>query len=67
MPGRRRISRRKSRPAWTVFIVCGSLGEASTFSLDEKLDVLDIAVDATQGHVPVLLTIAENSTLDGCR
>src|SRR6195952_4385212 len=48
-------------------IVCGSLGEASTLSLDEKLDVLDIAVDASRGRVPVLLTIAENSTLDGCR
>jgi dihydrodipicolinate synthase/N-acetylneuraminate lyase len=48
-------------------IVCGSLGEASTLSLDEKLDVLDIAVDASGGRVPVLLTIAENSTLDACR
>lgn len=48
-------------------IACGSLGEASTLSLDEKLDVLDIAVDAARARVPVLLTIAENSTLDGCR
>jgi 4-hydroxy-tetrahydrodipicolinate synthase len=48
-------------------IVCGSLGEASTLSLDEKLEVLDAAVEAAQGRVPVLLTIAENSTLDGCR
>jgi 4-hydroxy-tetrahydrodipicolinate synthase len=48
-------------------IVCGSLGEASTLSLDEKLDVLDIAVDASGSRVPVLLTIAENSTLDACR
>jgi 1-pyrroline-4-hydroxy-2-carboxylate deaminase len=48
-------------------IVCGSLGEASTLSLDEKLEVLDVAVDAARGQVPVLLTIAENSTLDGCR
>jgi 4-hydroxy-tetrahydrodipicolinate synthase len=48
-------------------IACGSLGEASTLSLDEKLDVLDIAVEAARGRVPVLLTIAENSTLDGCR
>ena len=29
-------------------IVCGSLGEASTLSLDEKLDVLDIGVDAAR-------------------
>ncbi|MGH8782682.1 dihydrodipicolinate synthase family protein [Paraburkholderia sp.] len=48
-------------------IVCGSLGEASTLSLDDKLDVLDIAVESARGRVPVLLTIAENSTLDACR
>jgi 4-hydroxy-tetrahydrodipicolinate synthase len=48
-------------------IVGGSLGEASTLSLDEKLDVLDVAVEASRSRVPVLLTIAENSTLDGCR
>lgn len=48
-------------------IVCGSLGEASTLTLDEKLEVLDIAVDAAHGRVPVLLTIAEDSTLEGCR
>jgi 4-hydroxy-tetrahydrodipicolinate synthase len=48
-------------------IVCGSLGEASTLSLDEKLQVLDVAVEAARGRVPVLLTIAENSTLDACR
>jgi 4-hydroxy-tetrahydrodipicolinate synthase len=48
-------------------IVCGSLGEASTLSLDEKLEVLDIGVEAARGRVPVLLTIAEDSTLEGCR
>jgi 4-hydroxy-tetrahydrodipicolinate synthase len=48
-------------------IVCGSLGEASTLSLDEKLVVLDAAVEAARDRVPVLLTIAENSTLDGAR
>jgi 1-pyrroline-4-hydroxy-2-carboxylate deaminase len=48
-------------------IVCGSLGEASTLSLDEKLQVLDIGVEASHGRVPVILTIAENSTLDACR
>lgn len=48
-------------------IVCGSLGEASTLSLDEKLEVLDVALEAARGRVPVLLTIAENGTLDGCR
>ncbi len=44
-----------------------TLGEASTLSLDEKLEVLDITVEASRGRVPVLLSIAENSTLDGCR
>jgi len=48
-------------------IVCGSLGEASTLSLSEKLEVLGIAVSAAEGRVPVLLTVAESSTADACR
>lgn len=48
-------------------IVCGSLGEASTLSRPEKLEVLDLAVEASAGRVPVLLTVAEDSTADGCR
>lgn len=47
-------------------IVCGSLGEASTLNPEEKLEILGIAVDVCKGRIPVLLTIAEDSTRAAC-
>ena len=46
-------------------IVCGSLGENSVLSVDEKLEVLRIAVAVSGGKVPVLMTVAEGSTAEG--
>jgi 4-hydroxy-tetrahydrodipicolinate synthase len=46
-------------------IVCGSLGENSVLSVEEKLEVLRIAVRVSGGRVSVLATIAEGSTADG--
>ena len=46
-------------------IVCGSLGENSVLSVEEKLEVLRIAVAVSRGKVPVLMTVAEGSTADG--
>jgi len=46
-------------------IVCGSLGENSVLSVDEKLEVLRIAVHASASKVPVLMTVAEGSTAEG--
>ena len=43
-------------------VVCGSLGEASTLTADEKIDILKAAREASRGRVPVVLTIAEDST-----
>jgi 4-hydroxy-tetrahydrodipicolinate synthase len=43
-------------------IVCGSLGEASSLTRGEKLEIARIAIEASTGRVPVLLTIAEDST-----
>jgi 1-pyrroline-4-hydroxy-2-carboxylate deaminase len=48
-------------------ICCGSLGEASTLTADEKLDVARIAKERAAGVVPVLLTIAEDSTRAACK
>lgn len=59
--------------AWQIecgadgIIVCGSLGENSTLAFDEKLAVLDVAIKAAEGRVPVLLTVAEGTTRDACR
>lgn len=46
-------------------IVCGSLGENSVLSVEEKLEVLRIAVAVSGGKVPVLMTVAEGSTAEG--
>lgn len=48
-------------------IVCGSLGEASTLELDEKVEVLKVAIEAADGKIPVLLTVAEGSTTRASR
>lgn len=42
-------------------IVCGSLGEASTLTADEKITILKAAKEVA-GNKPVLLTVAEDST-----
>ncbi|MEO0670504.1 MAG: dihydrodipicolinate synthase family protein [Pseudomonadota bacterium] len=44
-------------------IVCGSLGEASTLTPDEKLEVLKSAISVAGGR-PVLLTVSEGATRD---
>ncbi|MEM6645857.1 MAG: dihydrodipicolinate synthase family protein [Bacteroidota bacterium] len=43
-------------------ITTGSLGESSTLTPDEKLTVLQVAIDASAGRVPVLMGVAENTT-----
>ncbi|WP_341249029.1 dihydrodipicolinate synthase family protein [Cupriavidus pauculus] len=48
-------------------VTCGSLGEASTLSLDEKLDVARIALEAADGRIPVLANVSETSTRDALR
>ena len=46
-------------------IVCGSLGENSVLSPEEKLEILRIAVAVSGEKVPVLMTVAEGSTAEG--
>ena len=46
-------------------IVCGSLGEASSLVVAEKLAIAKAAIEEAAGRVPVLLTIAEDSTRAG--
>ena len=43
-------------------VCCGSLGEASTLTADEKLAIAATAKQASDGRAPVVLTIAEDST-----
>lgn len=46
-------------------IVCGSLGEGSMLSQDERLAVMKTA-QASAGECPVLMTVAEAATRDAC-
>jgi dihydrodipicolinate synthase/N-acetylneuraminate lyase len=48
-------------------IVCGSLGENQTLDPDEKRQVVANAVRVAAGKVPVLVGVAETSTLAGRR
>jgi 4-hydroxy-tetrahydrodipicolinate synthase len=48
-------------------VTTGSLGEASTLTLEEKLQVADIAVKTAAGRVPVLANVSETSTREALR
>jgi 4-hydroxy-tetrahydrodipicolinate synthase len=48
-------------------VTCGSLGEASTLTLEEKLRVARIALEASDGRVPVLANVSETSTREALR
>lgn len=48
-------------------VTCGSLGEASTLTLQEKLDVTRIAIEASAGRIPVLANVSETSTREALR
>lgn len=43
-------------------VLCGSLGEASTLSRAEKLELLKYAVEHVGNRIPIVLNIAESST-----
>jgi len=45
-------------------VIGGSLGEASTLTLDEREKLVRSAVEAMEGRVPVILNIAEGATRD---
>jgi dihydrodipicolinate synthase/N-acetylneuraminate lyase len=48
-------------------VLGGSLGEASTLTLDEKERLVRSAVETAGGRVPVILNIAEGSTREAIR
>lgn len=50
-----------------ALLTCGSLGEASTLSFDEKLEVTRTALRVADGRVPVLVNVSETRTLTACR
>jgi dihydrodipicolinate synthase/N-acetylneuraminate lyase len=48
-------------------VTCGSLGEASTLTLEEKVQVAKIAVETAAGRIPVLANVSETSTREALR
>ena len=48
-------------------IIGGSLGEASTLTIDEKGTLVKFAIKKIEGRIPVVLNIAESSTKDALR
>jgi dihydrodipicolinate synthase/N-acetylneuraminate lyase len=48
-------------------VTCGSLGEASTLSFEEKLDVTRIALEIAGKRVPVLVNVSETRTANACK
>lgn len=48
-------------------VTCGSLGEASTLTLEEKVEVAKIAIEASNGRIPVLANVSETSTREAER
>lgn len=47
-------------------IVSGSLGESSTLTTAEKLDVLKLAIEVSNGRIPVMSGVQERRTSDAC-
>lgn len=45
-------------------IMAGSLGENSVLTMEEKIELLKLALSTSNGRVPVLLTVAETTTAD---
>ncbi|MGS0744178.1 dihydrodipicolinate synthase family protein [Glaciimonas sp. GG7] len=48
-------------------LTCGSLGEASTLSFEEKLAVTKTALQVADKRVPVLVNVSETRTTNACR
>ena len=44
-------------------IVCGTTGEASTMTMQEKIDTIKCAVECSNGRVPVIAGTGSNNTL----
>lgn len=48
-------------------VTCGSLGEASTLSFEEKLEVTGVAIKVANNRVPVLANVSETRTANALR
>lgn len=45
-----------------AIVVCGTTGEASSLSMQEKLSVLEVCLDRVSGRIPVIMGAGSNNT-----
>ncbi len=48
-------------------VVCGSVGENTSLSAEEKIAVTEVAVDASRGRVPVICGVAEFTSVQAAK
>ena len=48
-------------------VVCGSVGENTSLTAEEKIAVTEVAVDAARGRVPVICGVAEFTSLQAAK
>ena len=48
-------------------VVCGSVGENTSLSAEEKIAVTEVAVDAAKGRVPVICGVAEFTSVQAAK
>lgn len=50
-----------------AIIVCGTTGEASTMTLDEKIETIKTAVDTVNKRIPVIAGTGSNNTIEAIK
>ena len=48
-------------------VVCGSVGENTSLTAEEKIAVTEVAVDASRGRVPVICGVAEFTSVQAAK
>lgn len=66
LPGTERVIEGLLRDGVSGLIVCGSVGENTSLTREEKVAVMEVAKGVARGRVPVLSGIAEFTTATAC-
>src|SRR5690348_732370 len=66
LPATQRVIDGLIRDSVSGLVMCGTVGEGTSLTADEKRKVLAAAVEAAAGRVPVLAGVAEYTTAMAC-